>query len=48
MNGPCRDCPSHKEPPLDPPRSADEEIAFTEEEIERIKADERDDDRRGK
>lgn len=47
MNGPCRDCPNHKEPPLDPPPEVDE-LALTEEEIEKIKDDERRDDRRGK
>lgn len=47
MTGPCRDCPSHKEPPLEPPDEQDED-ALTAEDIAKIKADERDDDRRGK
>ena len=47
MSGPCRDCPNHKEPPLDPPDDMDE-LALTEEEIQRIKEDERYDDRHGK
>lgn len=40
---PC--CPNHKEPPLEPP---DEEDELTAEDIEQIKADEKDSDRRGK
>lgn len=46
MSGPCRDCPNHKEPELNPP--ADDEMALSEDDIERIKADEKSDDRRGK
>lgn len=47
MIGPCRDCPNHKEPPLDPPDDQAED-ALTEEDIRKIKADERDEDRRGR
>jgi len=47
MRGPCRNCPNHHEPPLDPPDEPDEN-ALTEEEIRQIKADERDDARRAK
>lgn len=47
MSGPCRDCPNHKEPPLNPPDEPDEDF-FTEEEIRRMKADEKDSDRRSK
>jgi len=47
MSGPCRDCPNHKEPPLDPPAEVEED-ALSDEDIRRIKADERDEDRRAK
>ena len=47
MTGPCRDCPNHKEPPLDPPDDVDED-APTAEEIQVMKEDEKSDERRGK
>lgn len=47
MNGPCRDCPNHKEPPLSPPVEA-EEGALTDEEIQVMKEDQTSDERRGK
>ena len=47
MNGPCRSCPNHPEPDLNPPAEVEED-ALTVEEIADIKADERQDERRGK
>lgn len=46
MIGPCRDCPNHKEPPLDPPEASDEHMDT--EEIREIKAQEKLDERMGK